>query len=462
MKRGEPGARGRLALVVLCLASFMAVADSTIVSVALPSMRRELSFSGADAQWVLNGYALAFGGLLLVFGRAGDIYGRRLLFCAGLGVFGVVSLIGGFAPSAGVLVAARFLQGAAAAAFVPASLSLLTTIFAAGEGRNRAIGLYGATAALGFVVGMVGGGVITELLGWRWVLFVNVPVALVALLAAPATIPESRSPAVPRSLDLPGALAATMGLAATIYAVSEVPQKGWISPTTLGFAALGLSLVALFLGIERRARAPLVPPAVFRKGALTVPNAAIFLQSTVGVAWLYALTLYFQEVLGYGPLAAGLLFLPMALASAAAAPLAGLLATRLGTGRTAALGTAGIVGGLLLMTAVSGEGTLPVVLAGTVVGEAGFMLSSVSLTIAGSGQGDERGLAAGLLNTSIQLGNAWGLAVVATLAAAATGPLAEGLRVGLLTCAALAVAALPLVLLGLPRSGSSEAYGDGT
>ena len=199
---------------------------------------------------------------------------------------------------------------------------------------------------------------------------------------------------------------------------------------------------------------------MFRKGAPTVPNAAIFLQSTVGVALLYALTLYFQEVLGYGPVVAGLLFLPMTLASVTAAPLAGGLATRLGTGRTAALGTAGIVGGLLLMTAVSGEGTLPVVLAGTVVGEAGFMLSNVSLTIAGSGEGDERGLA-GLLNTSIQLGNAWGLAVVATLAAAATGPLAEGLRVGLLTCAAFALAALPLVLLGLPRNGPSEAYGDG-
>jgi MFS family permease len=186
MKRGMTAWRRRLALGVLCLASFMAVADSTIVSVALPSVRRELGFSGADAQWVLNGYALAFGGLLLVFGRAGDLYGRRLMFLAGLGVFGVVSLLGGFAPSPGTLVAARFLQGAAAAAFVPASLSLLTAIFAEGEERNRAIGVYGAMAALGFVVGMVGGGVITELLGWRWVMFVNVPAALAALLVAPA------------------------------------------------------------------------------------------------------------------------------------------------------------------------------------------------------------------------------------------------------------------------------------
>src|SRR3712207_2787907 len=212
MKREMTAWRRRLALGVLCLASFMAVADSTIVSVALPSVRRELGFSGADAQWVLNGYALAFGGLLLVFGRAGDLYGRRLMFLAGLGVFGVVSLLGGFAPSPGTLVAPRFLQGAAAAAFLPASLSLLTAIFAQGRERNRAIGAYGAVAALGFVVGMVGGGVITELLGWRWVMFVNVPVALAALLVAPATVPESRTFWAARSLDLPGALAATMGL----------------------------------------------------------------------------------------------------------------------------------------------------------------------------------------------------------------------------------------------------------
>ena len=462
MKReGSYKARGRLALVVLCLASFMAVADSTIVSVAMPSMRRDLSFTGADAQWVLNGYALAFGGLLLVFGRAGDLYGRRLMFCVGLGVFGAVSLLGGFAPSAGVLVAARFLQGAAAAAFVPASLSLLTAIFAAGEERNRAIGLYGAMAALGFVVGMVGGGVITDLLGWRWVLFVNVPVALAALLAAPATIPESQSPTVPRSLDLPGALAATAGLAATIYAVSEVPEKGWVSPTTLGFGALGLSLLALFVGIERRSRAPLVPLSVFRGAGITVPNVAIFLQSTVGVAWLYALTLYFQEVLGYGPLAAGLLFLPMALASVAGAPLAGRLASGLGAGRAAALGLGGVAVGLLLMAGVSEEGGLLIVLAGTVVGEAGFMFSNVSLTIAGSGGAGEdgRGLAAGLLNTSIQLGNAWGLGAVATLiaAVAASGSLADGLRAGFLLCTVFAVLAVPIVLLGLPNKASHAA-----
>src|SRR5215208_3109644 len=314
--------RKYLALPLLCLASFMAVVDDTIITIALPSMRRDLGFSGADAQWIFNGYMLAFGGLLLLFGRAGDVWGRRRLFLGGLALFGVSSLLGGLAPSPWVLISARILQGVGAAAFVPASLSLLTAIFAEGEERNRAIGFYGAMAALGFVVGMVGGGIITEFLGWRWILFVNVPVALAALLPAPAVLPESRNERAPRSLDLTGALTVTSGLASLIYAVSEVPGSGWTSTATLGFGALGLLLLTLFAVSERRSPAPLVPLGVLGERAVVVPNAAIFLQSMVGVAWLYVLTLHFQEVLGHGPLTAGLLFIPMTLVSVVAAPVA--------------------------------------------------------------------------------------------------------------------------------------------
>jgi MFS family permease len=196
----------------VCLASFIAVVDTTIITIALPSMRRELGFSDADAQWILNGYALTFGGLVLLLWRAGDLYGRLRLFVVGLALFAAASLVGGFSWEPWILVCARFVQGVGAAALVPASLSLLTVIFAEGEERNRAIGIYGAMAALGFVVGMVGGGVITEFLGWRWVLFVNVPVALVALVPAPAVLPESRNERATRSLDLAGALTATAGL----------------------------------------------------------------------------------------------------------------------------------------------------------------------------------------------------------------------------------------------------------
>ena len=458
--------RKLLALFLLCLASFIAVVDTTIVSIALPSMRRELGFSGADAQWILNGYALAFGGLLLLLGRAGDLYGRRRLFVAGLTLFAVASLVGGLSWEPWILVTARFLQGIGAAAFVPASLSLLTAVFAEGEERNRAIGVYGAMAALGFVVGMVGGGVITELLGWRWVMFVNVPVALAALLPAPAAVPESRNERAPRYLDLAGALTATVGLASLIYAVSEVPDSGWTSTATLGFGALGVLLLTLFVVAERRSSVPLVPLRVLGERAVVVPNAAIFLQSMVGIAWLYVLTLHFQEVVGHSPLTAGLLFSPMTLASVVAAPVAGRLATRLGVKMTASSGLALVAVGLLLMTRMSESGSLIIVLSGMVVGEMGFMFSNVSLTIVGSGGTSERGLAAGLLNTSIQLGNAWGLGVVATVVAAVTsalggeaaGPeaLVGGLRAGLYACAGFAILALPIILLGLPKSRSLE------
>jgi EmrB/QacA subfamily drug resistance transporter len=458
-------ARKRLALFLLCLASFIAVVDTTIVTIALPSMRRELGFSDADAQWILNGYALTFGGLVLLLGRAGDLYGRRRLFLAGLALFAAASLVGGFAWDPWILVFARFIQGVGAAALVPASLSLLTAIFAEGEERNRAIGIYGAMAALGFVVGMVGGGVITEYLGWRWVLFVNVPVALVALVPAPAALAESRDERATRSLDLAGALTATLGLGLLIYAISEVPENGWISTVTLGFGTLGTLLMACFVVAERLSSAPLVPLGVLAKPAVVVPNTAIFLQSMVGIAWLYVLTLYLQEVLGHSALTAGLLFIPMTLASVLAAPVAGRLATRLGLRMTASLGLALVGVGLLLMTTMSVGGGLMFVLLGMVVGEIGFMFSNVPLTIAGSGGTGERGLAAGLLNTSIQLGNAWGLGVVATVVAAASAALGNeaggaealvgGLRWGLYACVGFAVLALPVVLKGLPRSVAS-------
>jgi EmrB/QacA subfamily drug resistance transporter len=463
--------RKRLALFLLCLASFIAVVDTTIVSIALPSMRRELGFTGADAGWILNGYALTFGGLVLLLGRAGDLFGRRRLFKAGLVLFAAASLVGGFAWEPWILVAARFVQGVGAAALVPASLSLLTAIFAEGEERNRAIGVYGAMAALGFVVGMVGGGVITEYLGWRWVLFVNVPVALVALVPSPAVLPESRNERVPRSLDLAGALTATLGLGLLIYAISEVPENGWTSTATLGFATLGALFIACFVVAERLSSAPLVPLGVLKNPAVVVPNTAIFLQSMVGIAWLYVLTLYLQEVLGHGALTAGLLFIPMTLASVFAAPVAGRLATRLGVRTTAASGLALVAVGLLLMTPMSVGGGLRFVLLGMVIGEGGFMLSNVPLTIVGSGSAgeDERGLAAGLLNTSMQLGSAWGLGVVATVVAgvsAALGgeaggseALVGGLRWGLYACVGFAVLALPVVLMGLPRGEASKDLG---
>ena len=463
------GSGNRLTLMVLCLASLIAVVDITIVSIALPAIRRELGFSAPGAQWILNGYALVFGGLLLLFGRVGDLWGRRRLFVTGLASFAVAALLGGLAWEPWVLVAARCLQGAAAAAFVPASLSLLTTAFAEGEERNRAIGVYGAMAALGFVVGMVGGGIIAEFLGWWWVMFVNVPLALAALLPAHRAVAESRDQNASRSVDLIGASSLVAGLACLLYAISKVPEAGWGSATTLGFTTMGIVLLIVFASTERRVTAPLVPLPILATRAVVVPNAAIFLQSMVGIAWLYALTIYFQEVLGFGPLAAGLLFLPMTVSSVVAASAAGRLTTRAGVKSTAAAGLLMVVFGVLLMTCMGAEGGLPFVISGMVIGEAGFMLSSVPLTIAGStGTGEQgRGLSAGLVNTSTQLGNAVGLGVVASVAASAAATLATnqssstqaalgGLRWGLLACAIFPVLALAVVLLGLPSKEGQQ------
>jgi predicted MFS family arabinose efflux permease len=253
-----------------------------------------------------------------------------------------------------------------------------------------------------------------------------------------------------------------------IYAISEVPGNGWVSTATLAFGTLGTLLISCFVVTELRSSAPLVPLGVLKKPSVIVPNAAIFLQSMVGIAWLYVLTLYLQEVLGHGALTAGLLFIPMTLASVIAAPVAGRLATRLGVRTTASLGLALVAVGLLLMPPMSVGGGLAFVLLGMVIGEGGFMLSNVPLTIVGSGSAgeDERGLAAGLLNTSMQLGNAWGLGVVATVVAAASAApggessgseaLVSGLRWGLYACVGFAVLALPVVLTGLPKTKASK------
>jgi MFS family permease len=365
------------------------------------------------------------------------LWGRRRLFLAGLALFGASSLVGGLASAPWVLVLARVLQGMGAAAFVPASLSLLNSIFARGEERNRAVGVYGGMAALGFVVGMVGGGVITDLLGWRWVLFVNVPVALAALLVTPAAVPESRGEDVPHVLDVLGATV-TLELAALIYAVSEASEG--VRASIFVFGVAGALLLVCFVVTERRSAAPLVPLGVVAAGPVVFPDAAIFLQSMIGLSRLYVLTLYFQEVLGHGPLAAGFLFAPMTVSSVPAALVAGRLVTRFGVKPVATTGLVLIGAGVLLMTLMSERGGLLFVLSGMVVGESGFMLSDVPLTIAATGgvNENERGLASGLMNTSIQLGNAFGLAAVATVVAvAASGgdkDLVGGLRWGLLVC----------------------------
>ncbi len=462
---GGSAGRETFALVLLCCASFVAVLDLTIVAIALPSVRRELGFSGGDAQWILTGYALSFGGLLLFMGRAGDLYGRRRLFVGGLALFAAASLLGGLAWAPWVLVLARLLQGVGGAALVPASLALVSVTFVEGEERNRAMGIYGAMAGVGFVFGMVLGGVLTEFLGWRWVLFVNVPVAIAVLSLAPIVIHESKDEAAPRTLDLAGAATATLGLASLIYAVSEAPKNGWASPATLSTAGLGAGFLGAFVTAERRASTPLVPLPILYRRAVAVPNAAVVLKSMVGAAQLYALTLYFQDALGHTPLEAGLLFVPMTLASVVASPVAGRLTTRLGARQTATWGFVMSVAGLVLVAwLMPHKGALVAVLFGMAVAEAGFVTASVPLTVAATdGVGDdERGLASGLLSTSTELGNALGWAAVGAVIAAATATSGAdahlgGLRWGLWSAIAYAALALVLVVVCMrPRSRETK------
>jgi MFS family permease len=359
-----------------------------------------------------------------------------------------------------VLVAARLLQGVGGAALVPASLALLTATFAGGEERNRAMGVYGAMAGVGFVLGMVLGGVITEFLGWRWVLFVNVPVALAVLSLVPGVIRESKDDGAPRTLDFAGAATATLGLAAMIYAVSEAPNNGWVSPTTICTAGSGAVLLSVFVAVERHVAEPLVPLPIFGRRGVAVTNSAVVLKSMVGAAQLYVLTLYFQDALGYTPLQAGLLFVPMTVASVVASPFAGRLTSRLGEKWTAAWGFAITAAGLILVSScLSSEGGLVAVLFGMVVAEAGFVIANVPLTIAATGKvgEEERGLASGILSTSTEFGNALGWAAVAAVIAAVAdsglgSAVLDGLGWGLWSTVIFAALALVLVILFM-RSG---------
>jgi EmrB/QacA subfamily drug resistance transporter len=452
--------RRRWGLVLLCLASFIAVVDTTILNVALPSVRRAMGFSPGGVQWVLNAYALVFGGMLLLFGRLADLYGRRRFFLAGLVVFGAGSVLAGLAWGQAALLAGRVIQGAGAAAFVPASLSLLMAMFPGTEERGRAIGVYGAMAGLGFVVGMVGGGVITQLWGWRWAFLVNVPVVLVVLAPARRVLAESAGRAGSRRVDGWGAVAVTGGLLLLILSITTGAQSGWTAPATVATGVSGVVALLAFALLERRHADPLVPPAVVRGREVLVPNGAVALESMIGIAWLYVLTLFFQEILGRSPLRTGLLFAPMTVAAVVAATTAGLLVSRLGVRLVSVAGLAVVTVGLgLMIGGLSPAGPLWAVMLGMIVGEAGFMLANVALTVAATAAvGDERsGLAAGLLNTSMQLGGGWGLGVASAVVAgalAATGDTGAGayaaaLRWGLVCCLAFAVLGLMLVAVGL-------------
>jgi EmrB/QacA subfamily drug resistance transporter len=409
-------------LVVCCIAQFMVVLDVSIVNVALPQMRASLHLSPTSQQWVINAYTLTFAGLLLLGGRAGDLFGRRRVFLFGLGLFTAFSLAGGLAQSGGWLIAARALQGVGSAILAPATLSLLTTAFPDPNSRRRALGVWSATAASGAALGVLGGGVLTDLLDWRWVLFVNVPIGAALLAGAAWALSESRLDGITRDLDVAGAVSVTAGLAVLVYGVVSTDTHPWASTRTIGTLTLGAALLGAFVLIESRvAEHPLVPFGVFRRRSLTAANTVSVAVGAALFSLFYFLSLYLQEINGYTPLRAGIAFLPLGLSILTGALSAPRLIPRLGLRRQLVLG--------LLLTACGTEwmaqltpssGYWSAVLGPELLAGIGLGISFVPLTLAATAgvPPHQAGLAAGLLNTTRQIGGAVVLAAMATAAAA--------------------------------------------
>src|SRR3954470_18705006 len=452
-----------MALAVLALAQFMVVLDVTIVNVALPAIQSDLGFSADGLQWVINGYTLTFGGLLLLGGRMSDILGRRRLFLIGLTLFAVASLAGGFAGSSGALIAVRAIQGIGAALLSPAALALLTVTFPAGRERNVALGIWGALAGIGGTLGVVAGGVLVDSAGWEWIFFVNVPVAIAGIVAAPRFLTESRGSA--RGFDFTGAVLATSGLLAFVYGGLRTDGAGWGSAEVLGLFGAALILLAAFVYVESRAADPLVPLRLFRVRGMSVSALALALNGGAFLGMFYMCALYLQQVHGDSALDAGVQFVPMGIAAIASAVVGAQLVTRLGT-RAAYIGGSaiGVVGLLLLSRAGADASYAADILPGFVVFGLGLPLVGVANQIAAVAEvpHEDAGAASGIVTTAFQVGGAIGLALVSTaagsrvgdaLAAGATQPqaLADGFERGMIVAAGLAVANLVVGAVRAPR-----------
>jgi EmrB/QacA subfamily drug resistance transporter len=409
-------------LVVCCVAWFMVVLDVSIVTVALPHMRASLHLSATGVQWIVNAYTLTFAGFLLLGGRAADLFGRRRAFLFGLIVFTVSSLVGGLAQSGGWLVAARAVQGVGGAVLAPSTLTLLTTTFIDPDERRRALGVWSASGASGVAVGVLAGGLLTDLLSWRWVLFVNVPVGIVLLGVALITVTESKAKYSDQRLDLAGAITITAGLAVLVYGIVGTSNHAWGSATTILTLAVAVVLIAAFIVIEARyARHPIVPLSVFRRRSLSTANALAVTYGAAQYGMYIFFSLYLQEVNHYSPLKAGLAFLAPALATATASLCAARTVARLGIRRQLVLGMTLTAGGIFWLSQLTagagyaGHMLIPLVLAGF-----GFGMSMVPLTMSATADmpSSQAGLASGLINTSRQIGGSIGLAAMTTVAAA--------------------------------------------
>jgi EmrB/QacA subfamily drug resistance transporter len=413
--------RSGLALLVIASVQLMLVLDATIVSVALPSIQQALNMADSDLNWVVTAYSLTFGGLLLVGGRAGDILGRKRVFCTGLVVFAAASLLGGFAESTGMLIAARALQGAGAAVTTPTALSLLTNTFPAGPARTKALGIYGAVGGLGSVVGLLLGGVLTEYLSWRWVMFINVPIAVLVLLGSGVLVDSDRQRG---RIDVPGAMSAMLGAVAVVYGINRGNSAGWTDAWTLTSLVAAVLLITAFVVIQRSSSAPMLPPSLLRERTRRGAVIVMALNGAGMGATFYFLTLYMQTVKSYSPMVTGTGYLPFAFGIVLGAAVVGpQLLARMSERAVVGLGLViGIAGTLWFTRLTPTLNPFYALLPAQFVVGLGLGLTFVVLTVVAVRGVDpqDTGIASGLINTSSQLGGAIGLAALAAAALQAT------------------------------------------
>ena len=434
---------------MLCFVQFMLVLDDTVVNVALPSVQDDLGFGAADLAWVVNSYFLAFGGLLLLFGRTADLFGRRRVFLSGVSLFGAASLVCGLAAEPWQLVTGRFVQGAGAAMAGPASLSLITLLFPGTEERAKAFGIWGGIAALGGTMGLVISGVLTGLASWRWIFLINPPVAALTLVLLPRLVAESRATHRAR-LDIPGTVLGTGAVVSLVYGLLQAGESGWSDATSIAPVLLAVALALVFLAVESHTAEPLVPPSFLAFRIRAVANATTLLFSAAMYAMSFLLMLHLQTVLGYGPLTAGVAYLPYGAGILSGMWLSSRVVTRLGVRRTLIGSLLICAAGLLLLSGVApsdsyASGVLP----GMLVTSLGCGLSLPTLTVAAvtGTTGENAGLGSAVLNSVQQVGGAVGVAVLVALATrrsealtAEEGPLraaTEGFALALTIAAAL-------------------------
>ncbi|MEU0467047.1 MFS transporter [Amycolatopsis sp. NPDC006131] len=443
-------ARRRAALVVLCLVQFMLVLDDNVVSVALPSIRHDLGFSGPGLAWVVNAYFLAFGGLLLLAGRVADLFGRRRVFLIGVALFGLASLACGLARQPWQLVTGRFVQGAGAAVAGRAALSLITLSFPGTAERARALTIWGAVAALGGTAGLVVSGVLTGLTSWRWIFLINLPVAATAILLLPRLTPESRAGRRSR-LDVPGTFLGTAAVVSLVYGLLQAGESGWAGRAVITPLLLAAVLAAAFVLTEARMAQPLVPLSFLNDRTRAVANGATLLFSAAYYAMAFLLMIHLQAVLGYGPLQAGLAYLPYGAGILAGMRVSTRVMTKMGLRWALVCSFLLSAAGLLLLSGVgAGDPYVTGVLPGMLVTSLGCGLSLPILTVAAVAgtTGENAGVGSALFSAVQQIGGAVGVAVLVTAAERHHGPPAEGfsfalvIAAGLLVLGALGTAAL--------------------